>query len=140
MYAAGESANAYAFNSVQRAHQNFLEALPIFSLVTAVLFSAAPKAAAAVAAVWLAGRVVYFEGASGRGPWAGPPAALARQPRCAPPPRPRAPTNSLPHDPPFPGYAKHGPSGRLAGALVSNLTQLGATLTVLVWGVKALLG
>jgi hypothetical protein len=32
------------------------------------------------------------------------------------------------------------PSGRMAGALVSNLSQLVATLTVLVWGARAALG
>lgn len=40
----------------------------------------------------------------------------------------------------FTGYSKNGPSGRMLGALGSSLTQLGATLALLFWGVKALVG
>ena len=100
MYAEGASENAYNFNSVQRAHQNMLEALPIILAVAASVAAArGPRDAALLLAVWTAGRIAYFL-----------------------------------------GYSKAGPSGRLAGAAISNLSQLIATLAVLVWGVRAAFG
>ena len=100
MYAEGASENAFNFNSVQRAHMNFVEAQALMLAITAAVAAArGPRDAAVLLAVWTAGRIAYFL-----------------------------------------GYSKTGPSGRMAGALVSNLSQLIATLAVTVWGLRAALG
>jgi len=68
MYAEGDSEAAFKFNSVQRAHQNLLENLPLLLAVAAAAATAAgPRVAAGLLAVWTLGRVLYFKGYAANG-------------------------------------------------------------------------
>jgi len=62
LYAAGDSPSAVRFNCVQRGHQQFLENLPITALLVGLIAQLAPRLAVGLAATWLAGRVIYFNG------------------------------------------------------------------------------
>lgn len=65
-YASAAEAEAddakHAFNCAQRAHQNFLEALPTFAITSAVSGIAFPRATAALGALWAVARVIYATG------------------------------------------------------------------------------
>jgi len=64
MYADATNANANIFNCIQRGHQNSLEGFPVFLgslLVAGVKY---PVAASCFGLVWIAGRILYFQGYS----------------------------------------------------------------------------
>lgn len=62
LYADGDSEDAVKFNCVQRAHQNSLEYQPIFLSLLAAAGLKYPALASGAGAVYLAGRIAYFEG------------------------------------------------------------------------------
>ena len=69
MYAAGDSAAAFSFNSVQRAHMNGVENAP-FILAITFLFAIArgPRNAVVLLFIWTVSRLAYFTGYSRDGP------------------------------------------------------------------------
>jgi len=56
---AATSREKYEFNCAQRAHANFLEALPSFLVFSAITGLEWPVATAAMGATWVVGRLVY---------------------------------------------------------------------------------
>ena len=68
LYLPADAPGAAAYNCVQRAHANFLEALPIAALLIGTTYTAAPRLAVGMAALWLAGRVAYQHGYTTGGP------------------------------------------------------------------------
>ena len=57
-------AEAYAFNSVQRGHQNTVENAPFVLALLLVNWLTFPSYAAGCGAIWVAGRVLYMLGYS----------------------------------------------------------------------------
>jgi glutathione S-transferase len=64
MYAPEGHKNAKEFDCVQRAHQNSLENLPAFMVMTAIGGLRHPIATAISAAIYIVGRAFYFRGYS----------------------------------------------------------------------------
>ena len=62
LYLPADAPGAKEYNSVQRAHANFLESLPVAALLVGVIYQAAPRLAVGMAGVWLVGRVLYHAG------------------------------------------------------------------------------
>ncbi|KAL0091044.1 hypothetical protein J3Q64DRAFT_1025109 [Phycomyces blakesleeanus] len=52
----------HIFNCTQRAHQNTLEALPLYNLLLLISGIEYPKVASAAGLVWVAGRALYASG------------------------------------------------------------------------------
>ena len=57
-------ADAYAFNCVQRGHQNTLENMPVVVALLLVTWPAFPLPSAICGFIWIAGRVLYMIGYS----------------------------------------------------------------------------
>jgi glutathione S-transferase len=76
LYAEGTSEKAFKFNSIQRGHQNMLEALPIFLICQLLISTVYPYTAASIILFWTLGRVVYFLGYSKSGPSGRTPGAI----------------------------------------------------------------
>jgi glutathione S-transferase len=55
-------ADAYAFNCVQRGHQNTLEKIPVVVAMLLITWHSFPLPAAICGFVWIAGRVLYMLG------------------------------------------------------------------------------
>ncbi|CAG9461028.1 unnamed protein product [Pedinophyceae sp. YPF-701] len=68
MYAEGDSAEAKAFNSVQRGHMNYVENLPQYIILQVASSFQYPMASAVLGGTYLLGRLLYFQGYSKTGP------------------------------------------------------------------------
>nr|QPM92676.1 microsomal Glutathione S-transferase [Procambarus clarkii] len=64
LYASESNAEGKKFNCVQRGHQNTLENYPQFLLMLGLGSIKYPLISSIGGAVWLAGRIAYFEGYS----------------------------------------------------------------------------